>query len=146
MPPEGYSDAFYKGPAYALVIGISQYKHGREPGQELAPKEFTNLKLAAKDAEDFARFLKSYGFIEYNVRSLLNEQADLTTIKDEFEELRKSCKQSGVEDPLVIVYFAGHGTPDAEDRHYLIPYDGERDRLPATAFWNKNFSNLTDLF
>ena len=39
------------GPAFALVIGISEYKHGKKAGQELAPHEFTNLDFAAEDAK-----------------------------------------------------------------------------------------------
>lgn len=142
MSTEGYSDDFYKGPAYALVIGISKYKHGCDPHQELAPNQFPNLEFAAKDAEDFANFLGSYGFITYNVASLVNEDANLTSIKVEFEKLREACKQSV--DPLVIVYFSGHGWADADERHYLVPWEAERDKLRATAFMNKEFSGYLD--
>jgi hypothetical protein len=142
MSTEGYSEDFYKGPAYALVIGISNYKNGCDPGQGLAPNQFPNLKFAAKDAEDFANFLRHYGFINYNVASLLNEDADLNGIKVELEKLRENCKQS--QDPLVIVYFSGHGWADAEERHYLIPWEAERDQLRATAFMNKEFNGYLD--
>jgi hypothetical protein len=146
MSTEEYSDAFFKGPAYALVIGISKYEHGREPDQELAPDEFPNLRLAAKDAEDFANFLKNYGFIEYQVESLLNEEASRANIIDQLDKMRMYCQQPGNKDPLVIVYFSGHGWADAEGRHYLIPYDARRDRLRSTAFLNKDFSEyLNDL-
>jgi hypothetical protein len=64
------------GSAFALVIGISNHKYGREPGQVLEPQEFANLKFAANDARDFTDFLKNR-FIRYEVQSLLNEQADL---------------------------------------------------------------------
>jgi hypothetical protein len=147
MSPEGYSDSFYKGPAYALVIGISKYEHGQEKGIELASNEFPHLNLAAKDAEDFVNFLKHNGFIEYNVEPLYNGQATLTKIKSEFDKLRlkcKECKESGTQDPLVIVYFSGHGWVDADNRHYLIPYDAQRDDLYATALWNKHFRDYLE--
>jgi hypothetical protein len=151
MSSEDYSDVFYKGPAYALVIGISQYKFGREPSGELGPKEFTNLKVASQDAKDFAAFLRNYGFIDYNVTELLDEQATRPTIIEELDKLRRNCARSrtAVEPgdsseekpgPLIMVYFSGHGMPDPEGRHYLIPYDAERDRLRATALWNQDFS------
>jgi uncharacterized caspase-like protein len=51
---------------------------------------------------------------------------------------------SGERDPLVIVYFSGHGMCDAGPRHYLIPYDAQRDKLRATALWNKEFNFCLD--
>lgn len=141
LSTEGYSGDFYKGPAYALVIGISQYKYGCD-SQKLAPNQFPTLEFAAKDAEDFANFLSNYGFISYNVESLINQDANLIRIKGELERLRENCRQS--EDPLVIVYFSGHGWVDAAERTYLIPWEAERDKLSATAFMNREFSNYLD--
>ena len=141
MSSEGYSETFFKGPAYALVIGISTYEHGQDAGQPLGQKDFPNLKYAAKDAEDFSSFLKNYGFISYNVRELFNEQASRENIIDKLEELKECCKQPDVTDPLVIVYFSGHGWADSKGRHYLVPYNAERDRLPATGLSNRDFSN-----
>src|SRR4249919_988893 len=106
MSPDPISSEFYKGPAYALVIGISTYERGTSLPQ-VKDDEFPNLCCAAKDATDVAEFLKNNGFIEYNVTPLINEQATLAAIKDAFETLRKQCKRSNTPDPLVIVYFAG---------------------------------------
>lgn len=141
MSTEEFSDDFFKG-AYALVIGISKYANGKEPGQVLGDKDFPNLQLAAKDAADFAAFLNENGYLPDNVRSLLNEGADLRSIKREFLELSKRCKQHDAENPLVIVYFSGHGWADADERHYLIPFDAERNDLYSTALRNKNFDDL----
>ena len=139
MPDEEHSADFYKGPAYALVIGIREHKHGKDTG-ELEESEFPNLKVADKDASDFADFLKDKGFIKFNVQRLINEEAKLASIKDEFETLRKNCKQSGTKDPLVIIYFSGHGWYDDElGRYYLIPYDAERNKLHSTAFRDRDF-------
>ena len=146
MSSEGYGESFFKGPAYALVIGISTYEHGQDPGLPLGEKEFPNLKCAAKDAQDFSSFLKNYGFITYNVRELFNEKASREDIIDELEKLKEYCKQSEAKDPLVIVYFSGHGWADAKGRHYLVPYNAERDRLAATALLNRDFSShLNDM-
>ena len=136
---------FYSGPAYALVIGISDYQHEAEPGQKLEDPQFPKLKVADNDARDFAVFLNNSTFPRYNnVRLLINQDATLSNIKEEFEILRRNCKQSGVDNPLVIVYFSGHGWPDADGRNYLIPYEAQRNRLYSTALLNRDFSLCLD--
>ena len=136
---------FYNGPAYALVIGISDYAYKGEPGQKLEEPQFPKLKVADNDARDVANFLNNSRFPKYNsVRLLINEEATLSNIKEEFEILRKNCKQSGVENPLVIVYFSGHGWADKEGRHYLIPYEAQRNKLYSTALLNRDFSLCLD--
>ena len=35
--------------------------------------------------------------------------------------------------PLVLIFFSGHGARDRERRHYLVPHNGMRDDLFATA-------------
>ena len=77
---------------------------------------------------------------------MINEQATLAAIKDAFETLRKQCKRSNTPDPLVIVYFAGHGIADDEDddRHYLVPYDARRDKLVSTALENSEFRRFLE--
>jgi caspase domain-containing protein len=136
--------AFYKGPAFALVIGISKYQYGQEPGQKLAPEQFPNLNLASKDAADFANHLMTNGFIEYGVTSLLDERAVLPTIHQKFDWLQQQCERSGAPNPLVIVYFAGHGMVDARDRHYLVPHDAKRDNLVGTALQSEQFKQRLD--
>lgn len=143
MSAEQYSAQFVKGSHWALVIGISKYKHGIEKGQDLGDKGFPNLKVADKDAKDFADFLRIHnGYLSNAVIELKNETADATSIKKAFSELRKNCKDPASPNPLVIVYFAGHGWCDDEGQRYLVPYDGERDDLRATALSNKDFSDL----
>ncbi len=138
---------FYEGPAFALVIGISLYKHGTDPNRELEARQFTNLRCAAKDATDFIEFLNKPGPIKYTVRPLRDNEATVTKIKDQLEQLRKDCKacaNSGKKDPLVVIYFSGHGMRDEDGRSYLIPHEAERNRLFATALWNKDFNNCLD--
>src|SRR4051812_30436981 len=145
MPPE-VPNTFFDGPAHALVIGISSYQYGSFT-QQLDEKGFPNLKYAAKDAQDFSDFIQNYGFNKYNVDLLRDEKATKQQIERSLEQLRRLCKQS--EDPLVVVYFSGHGwveTDEGQDRHYLIPYDAERDQLRVTALSNKEFmEKLQDL-
>jgi uncharacterized caspase-like protein len=67
------------------------------------------------------------------VKLLLNEQATARTMR---EALFKWLKQA-LEEDLVVIYFAGHGTPespDAPDNLFLLPYDAEYDNVATTAF------------
>ncbi len=137
MPPE-VPNKFFDGPAHALVIGISSYQYNFQ--QQVDQKGFPNLKYSAKDARDFSEFLRDYGFNDYSMELLLDEQAKKQQIERSLEKLRRLCKQSV--DPLVVVYFSGHGwaeNDEGEERHYLIPHDAERDQLRVTAFSNKEF-------
>lgn len=135
MPVEEYSsDAFFDGPGYALVIGISNY-----PERENPKNGFPPLKFAHRDAEDFAAYLTSHGFNKENVCVLTNEKAERAAIIKHLEKLRQDCAQSK-KPPLIIVFFSGHGWPGTDDRHYLVPYDGEGDNLEASAIGNDYFS------
>ena len=146
MADDAFSPALFRGPAYALVIGISTYKYGQDPddGKSLGHKHFRNLKVAAKDAEDFANFLRSHGFIPNNVTLLPDDQATARDIKIAFRRLSESCNDPDAKDPLVIVYFSGHGMAEDENRHYLVPWEGERDEPAATAVSNEDFNGLLD--
>lgn len=141
---EELSNVFFKQPAFALVIGISEYENGVDLPEHgnlmLEPHQFPNLKLARKDAEDFAEFLKTHGFIGETVRTLFDEHADADAIKREFHALGNLCRYSGGEDPLVIVYFAGHGWADENNDHYLIPWDARCNELALSAISNATFS------
>ena len=128
-------DSYFTGPGYALVVGIGKYEHGVEPGIPIGDEQFTNLKYAVNDAAEFAAFLNECSFIDYDVRELHNEEATLTAIKTELDEIKKKCAKSSVRNPVVIVYFSGHGLPDG-DENYLIPYEARRDKLPGTAMSN----------
>jgi hypothetical protein len=117
-------DSFIKGPAYALVIGISEHEHGVKPkkGLVLGYEEFPNLRLAHKDARDFADVLRhDVGLQDSCIDVLQNKDATLEAIRESLENLRVNCKKA--DDPLVIVYFAGHGCRQAK-RHFLVPHDG----------------------
>jgi hypothetical protein len=126
-----YSPQIYQVPTYALVIGISKYLHGTDK-ELLGENEFPHLKYAAEDARKFADFLKNYGVINYNVTCLLDDEADNERIIEELDKLRLNCK-SLQQKPLIILFFSGHGWVDNEDRHYLITYKSERNKLVSTA-------------
>jgi uncharacterized caspase-like protein len=115
------------GQRWAVVVGISRYKHG---GPDLA-----NLRYADRDAEAFYEFLispRGANFPKSNIRFLTNEKATLANLKDALYVFL----QNAIEEDLVIIYFAGHGSPEpADDKNlYLLAYDTDPKRLPSTAF------------
>jgi len=129
------------GTAYVLAIGVNSYSNRQY-----------NLKYAVADAEAFGEEVRreqqqiaNYHHIE--VASLLDEQATKENI------LRALRRLAGIQeawpadvpaaleklkatqpDDAVFIYFAGHGTAQAQ-RFYLLPHDlgytGERTGLDA---------------
>jgi hypothetical protein len=148
MPLDPRSNEYSQSPAFALVIGISKYKYAPKPEQKPGDDEFSNLRLAAKDALDVAEFLKDNGGITYDVVPLIDVDASLENIKYQLDILRARCRAASETGkvPLVLIYFAGHGLADDAGRHYLVPHDAKRSRLFATALSNKFFNEcLNDL-
>jgi hypothetical protein len=118
---------------YALVIGISKYT-AQGPA---------SLKCAANDAQQLAAYLQGQPDIDFSgerVRTLTDEDATLRGVLGGLDWLRVECASSEVPDPLAIVYFSGHGMPDPAGRHFLVPHDGDRQQLFATALWNRTFN------
>ncbi len=121
------------GERFALVVGISKYKH--------AEKGIPNLENAAKDACKFAQFLKSPkggGFDEKNVLLLTDELATSSAMrKGLFTFLKRA-----IEEDLVFFFFSGQGTPEPGmiDNYYLLTYDADPASLPSTAIptWEVN--------
>jgi len=109
---------------YAVIVGVSKYKH-----TAISP-----LAFADRDAQAFRDFLLSPvggAYPKENVRYLVNEDATLTNVRTAlFTFLTKPRK-----DDLVVIYFAGHGFHDPNDRRnlYLLPYDAEMMNMGGTA-------------
>jgi len=120
-------------PAFALVIGISRYEDGCDPSLQPGDDQFRDLRFAAKDAGEFAEFLKKDPRFKGNIRLLVDDKANRVDIVDHFDQLRELSQRSGTKDPLIIVFFSGHGMMDDAGRHYLLPWDAKRKKLRATA-------------
>ncbi len=111
------------GDLYALVVGISTYRHHKIP----------KLKLAAKDAQDFAAFLKTQDkvFRRIDVQLLINAQATEREVKKYLEyKLSQATK-----DDSVVIFFSGHGATDPRmpGDSFFVTYDTEPDYLASTA-------------
>ncbi len=119
------------GERWAVVIGISRYKH--------SAKGIPDLNNAANDALTFADFLKSPqggGFKNENVLLLTNEQATSAALRRAlFTFLKKA-----IEEDLVIFFFSGQGAPEpgTPENYYLLTYDANPVDLPSTsiAVWD----------
>ncbi len=111
---------------WAVIIGISAYSDSRIP----------SLRYATSDAKSLYDWLVSPRGGKYpprNVTLLLDKKATGRNIKNAlFTWLRQA-----LEEDVVIIYFAGHGspdTPDTPDNLYLLPYDTQYDNIASTGF------------
>lgn len=127
-----------KGTAYVLAVGVNSY----------ANKDF-DLKYAVADAQDFSKEwqtqqtrLASYTLAPPVV--LTDAQATKENILKSLADLKTKVKP---EDALVI-YFAGHGTAQA-NRFYLIPhdlgYEGGRDAIDEAGLKTILTHSISDL-
>ncbi|MGH7428627.1 MAG: caspase family protein, partial [Candidatus Methylomirabilaceae bacterium] len=115
-----------RGKIWAVVIGISQYKHIR------------SLKYADKDALAFYDYLvTNIGVPKDQITLLTNSQATLVNLK---RILGTELKRKAGQKDTVIIFYAGHGAPETdatspdEDglEKYLVPYEGDPNDLYTT--------------
>jgi tetratricopeptide (TPR) repeat protein len=127
-PQEAWSPGQgFRGKRWAVVVGISAYQD----------TSITPLKYADADAKAFYDFLRSEragagGFPAENVRLLLNEQATYREIRSALRTFLKAA----TEEDQVVIYFAGHGSPDPQrlSKYYLLTYDTDSQDMSGTAF------------
>jgi len=107
------------GKRWALVIGVSSYEDSR----------IDSLRYATRDAQVFYDWLVSPSGGRYapsNLKLLLDKNATNERTKD---ALFNWLKQA-IEEDVVVVYFAGHGSPESRDAPhnlYLLPYNTRYD-------------------
>jgi uncharacterized caspase-like protein len=112
---------------WAVVVGVSDYQDPAIP----------DLKYADDDARAVYDFLLSPaagmgGFDEEKVLLLIDEEATYSALRNALFTFLKGP----TDDDVVMVYFAGHGTPDPDrlQNLYLLPYDTQLDDVSSTAF------------
>ncbi len=115
-----------RGKVWAVVIGISKYK-------TVHPLRYADL-----DALAFNEYLtRNVGVPPAQITLLLNEQATLTSLK---RTLGTELKRKAAEKDTVIIYYAGHGAPEADAsasdddglEKYIVPYDADPKDLYTT--------------
>lgn len=111
------------GDKWALVVGISKFQ---DPS--------ISLQYAAKDATDFANYLKKDGnFTPDHVHLLTNEQATREEIMEQFGV--KWLPSVARENDLVVIFFSSHGSPASIDNaavNYVLAYNSNKNNLFAT--------------
>lgn len=110
---------------WAVVIGIGQY----------ASDDIPDLAFARADAQGVYDFLRSSAagpFEEDHILFLADEEATGAAMR---EAMFVFLQQADWDD-LVVIYYAGHGTPDANrpDNLYLLPHDTDLNAMAGTAF------------
>jgi|TARA_Y100000310_G_scaffold309670_1_gene354024 hypothetical protein len=126
-----------EGRKWAVVIGISDYLNDS--------MGITDLDYADDDALAFRDFLlssKGGSFSTSQISVLVNEQATAQNIRTAFFNF---LAKSQPED-LVIIFFAGHGSPDPvnPDNHYLLAYDTDPSNMGGTAVPMWDLRNVLD--
>jgi len=115
-----------RGKIWAVVIGISHYK-------SVQP-----LRYADKDALAFHDYLANHiGIPKEQTTLLLNDQATLMNLK---RTLGTDLRRKAGEKDTVIVYYAGHGAPEADAsagdddglEKYIVPFDADPRDLYTT--------------
>lgn len=111
---------------WAVVIGVSDYADSR----------IASLRYANADARALHDWLISPAGGRYapaRVRLLLDRDATARNIRETlFSWLRQA-----IEEDVVLIYFAGHGSPDSPETPqnlYLLPHDAQYDNIAATGF------------
>ena len=111
--PPKQRDTTITGPqTFAMIMGISQYKHVRP------------LNYADKDAEMFRDFLKSPAggsLSADNIYFLANEQANETNFLVKGRQWLKVKKLR--KGDRLFIYLAGHGDAIDEDQFFYLTYD-----------------------
>lgn len=116
----------------AVIVGIENYR------------KLPSAEFAKNDALAFKEYLLAIGFEKKNIKTLINEDATKTSIQAAIEVwLKNKVKKEST----VVVYYSGHGSPDITSKiSYLVPYDGDLNYLPVTAYpLNRMYQMLTDL-
>ncbi|MCP4159960.1 MAG: hypothetical protein GY760_07800 [Deltaproteobacteria bacterium] len=111
---------------WAVVIGISEYEDSHIP----------SLRYAKKDATAFYSWLTSSKGGRYppsQVLILTDKKATGRNIRNAlFTWLKRA-----LEEDIVTIYFAGHGSPDSPDSTnnlFLLPYDAQYDDIASSGF------------
>jgi uncharacterized caspase-like protein len=110
---------------HSVIIGINTYSDPKIP----------NLRSARSDAEAVSLLLRE-GIVasERTVKTLLDEQATRRAVVEAVGEALPRKQNKG---DLVLIYFAGHGSPEQENppdkiSRYLVPHDTEYRSVFAT--------------
>lgn len=118
-----------RGRLFVLTVGVSEYQR----------PEY-RLRLAAKDAADFARVIQAQQgklYSEVIVRPLLDAQATRANVLASLGWLAKA----GGKGDTFMVFMAGHGVNDAAGSYYFMPVDARHEDVKASGVADRELRN-----
>ncbi|MBS4028165.1 MAG: PEGA domain-containing protein [Ignavibacteriales bacterium] len=108
--------------SWALIIGVNKYADAKIPSR----------RYAVDDAKAVAKILEEVQFPKSNIKIILNEQATLRQLKEEFSALGAKVKKND----RLLIYWAAHAEteilPSGKEMGYLVPSDGKSESLYGT--------------
>jgi Caspase domain len=119
----------YKPNLYLLSVGVSGHS---QPAY--------SLSFADRDASSISQMYEAQkGTLFKNVfaRTLVNDQATRANILEAFYWLEQNATQKDV----VIIFMASHGLNE-KDKFYILPHDGDPERIRITGVDWLNFSDV----
>lgn len=124
---------------YAILIGIDSYD---------SKSGFSPLNYAANDAIALKNLLiQKCGFPAKNVKILINKEASREKILNALDDY---SKEGISENSQLLVFFAGHGTTTGRNsnkrRGFLVPVDGDEEKLVSTAISMEELRNQSESF
>lgn len=115
-----------QGQKWAVIIGISNYQDSRIAGLRYSTAD-------ARALNDWLLSQKGGRYAPSRVKMFLNSTATAQNIRNAlFNWLGQA-----LEEDTVIIYFAGHGSPQSPDHPqnlFLLPYDAQYDDVATTGF------------
>jgi uncharacterized caspase-like protein len=118
------------GKRVAAVVGINEYA------------KWPRLEGATSDAKRVAETLRGLGF---SVTEIYDEEATRERI---LRLLGQDLQEQTDEESLATIFFAGHGytetLPNGEARGYIIPVDGDSERVFSTGISMETVRDLSN--
>jgi hypothetical protein len=125
---------------WAVVIGVGTYESSAVP----------RLRYSVADADAVYQTLLTAGFKKENILLLTDKTERRPTLRNVKWALGTFLARSAHKDDLVLIYFAGHGASEVDQRgierdglsKYLVPVDADPDDLYSTALPMDEMQNV----
>ncbi len=125
---------------WAVIIGVGGYENSGVP----------RLRYSVADADAVYQTLLSAGFKKENILLLTDKTERKPTLRNIKWALGTFLARSAHKDDLVMIYFAGHGASEVDQRgierdglsKYLVPVDADPDDLYSTALPMDEMQNV----
>ncbi len=125
---------------WAVIIGVGGYENSSVP----------RLRYSVADADAVYQTLITAGFKKENILLLTDKTERKPTLRNIKWALGTFLARSAHKDDLVMIYFAGHGASEVDQRgierdglsKYLVPVDADPDDLYSTALPMDEMQNV----